>query len=235
MSKVDAWMPLYIAEYTADTTRFTTEQHGAYLLIIMDYWRNGPPPDDDVVLAQVAKLPPARWRAIRKILAPKFKIADGVWKHKRVEIELNKARNMNEQRSIAGKASAAKRWGSGNDDGGVTGDTTDAVTAEARENAPSPSSLQTSLPRPEPLPSPKKNGHSLAQAPFVLPDWIPAEHWNAWVEARKKKRNAPTDYALRLAVRKLENLRDEGYPPAQVLMNAAFNGYTGLWPPKDPR
>lgn len=70
---------------------------------------------------------------------------------------------------------------------------------------------------------------------FELPDWIPADHWNAWVEARTKKRNAPTDYAKHLAVRKLDNLREQGHPPAQVLMASAFNGWSGLFPPLPPR
>lgn len=72
-----------------------------------------------------------------------------------------------------------------------------------------------------------------AQAPFVLPDWVPQDHWRAWVEARTKARKAPTDYAKRLAVLKLENLKEQGYAPAQVLMASAFNGWSGLFPPKE--
>lgn len=68
---------------------------------------------------------------------------------------------------------------------------------------------------------------------FALPDWIPEEHWRAWIEARTKSGKPPTEYAKRLAIKKLENLRDEGHAPAQVLMNAAFNNWSGLFPPKE--
>ena len=41
----------HIGDYLQDTTRLSTEQQGAYLLLIMDYWTNGPLPDDDAALA----------------------------------------------------------------------------------------------------------------------------------------------------------------------------------------
>lgn len=77
-------------------------------------------------------------------------------------------------------------------------------------------------------PNTKKNGHA-----FELPDWIPTEHWNAWIEARTKARKPITDYAKRLAVRKLDNFRDRGHPPAQVLMRSAMNGWADLFEPKE--
>lgn len=55
-------MPLYVGDYLGDTQRLTTEQHGAYLLLILDYWRNGPAPDDDLVLQQITKLNKAGWK-----------------------------------------------------------------------------------------------------------------------------------------------------------------------------
>ena len=92
MSKPDTWMPLYIGDYLQDTTRLSTEQHGAYLLLIMDYWTNGPLPDDDAALAQVTRLQPAAWKKTRPVIARFFSIEDGEWRHKRIDEELESAR-----------------------------------------------------------------------------------------------------------------------------------------------
>ncbi len=91
MSKPDTWMPLYIGDYLQDTTRLTTEQHGAYLLLIMDYWTNGPLPDDDSSLAQVTRMQPAAWKKCRPVMARFFTIVDGEWCHKRIDEEHSKA------------------------------------------------------------------------------------------------------------------------------------------------
>ena len=47
------WMPLYVADYLANTGRLSAAEHGAYLLLIMQYW-TGRLPDDDTQLARIA-------------------------------------------------------------------------------------------------------------------------------------------------------------------------------------
>lgn len=78
-------------------------------------------------------------------------------------------------------------------------------------------------------PKPKR---AARDAPFVLPDWIPRDQWDAWVDARTKRRNPPTNWAKRLAVSRLEELRAKGYAPAVVLAESAFNGWAGLFEPR---
>jgi uncharacterized protein YdaU (DUF1376 family) len=109
----DTWMPLYIGDYLADTSRLTTEQHGAYLLLLMDYWRNGPPPDDEDTLAAIAKLPVSAWRKCAPRLRLFFAIEDGQWHQKRMDAEREKAAGIGGKRKAAGAAGAAKRWGKG--------------------------------------------------------------------------------------------------------------------------
>lgn len=72
-----------------------------------------------------------------------------------------------------------------------------------------------------------------AEAAFVLPEWVPKMQWDAWIEARTKRRNTPTEWAKQLAIIKLEHLKEDGHSPARVLANSAFNGWAGLFPPKD--
>ena len=108
---VSAWMPLYVGDYLGDTQRLTTEQHGAYLLLILDYWRNGPAPDDDAVLQQITKCDAKTWKKHRPAMARLFQVAEGEWRHKRIDAELASAATNAERRSSKAKSAAEARWG----------------------------------------------------------------------------------------------------------------------------
>jgi uncharacterized protein YdaU (DUF1376 family) len=94
------WMPLYVGDYLGDTGHLTTMQHGAYLLLMMHYWRKGELPDDDRQLFKIAKLPLRTWCEYRATLQDFF--YDG-WKHKRIDAELEKMMRVSAKRAIAGQ------------------------------------------------------------------------------------------------------------------------------------
>ena len=94
------WMPLYVGDYLGDTGHLTTAQHGAYLLLMMHYWRKGELPDDDRQLLKITKLPLKTWSDYRPILQDFF---HNGWKHKRIDAELERMMRVSEKRAIAGQ------------------------------------------------------------------------------------------------------------------------------------
>lgn len=103
--KTDIWMPIYIGDYLADTGHLSTTQHGAYLLLMMHYWRKRELPDDDKQLAAIAKLPLRIWLDIKDTIQGFFH--DG-WKHKRIEGELQKRQAVSDKRAEAGAKGGSK-------------------------------------------------------------------------------------------------------------------------------
>lgn len=107
------FMQLYVADYLADTQHLTTEQHGAYLLLLMTMWRNaGSLPNDEKKLARIARVSMKRWHIIAGDVMAFFDISDGRITQKRLSEELQKAVSKSEKRktsgSLGGKAKSLK-------------------------------------------------------------------------------------------------------------------------------
>lgn len=115
--KTDVWMPLWIGAYLADTMKLTTLQHGAYFLLLIAYWRERKPlADVDDELRSITKLERAEWKKVRPVLAPFFKVADGVWWHKRVEAEIAAANARSKKATAKAEKAAQARWGKSDKD-----------------------------------------------------------------------------------------------------------------------
>jgi len=190
--KVDAWMPLWIGAYLADTMKLTTLQHGAYLLLLIAYWRErGPLADDDEELASTVKASPKEWRALRPKLERFFKIGDGVWRHGRADEELVKAMGHKTAAVAKAKAGAEARWAR------ERAKAAGASSGTPPSNAPS---IAQALPRQCPTPTPsllsEESGAdpgSSAPAPPTPPPPSPSR--------KKPKTPMPPDFTASDAVR----------------------------------
>lgn len=104
MSRTDTWMPLYVADYLADTMALSAEEHGAYLLLLMDYWRHGPLLDDDKKLAAIARVDRRSWNnSVGPAVRAYFAVGeDGRLHQKRMDGERQHASDLSAKRRIAG-------------------------------------------------------------------------------------------------------------------------------------
>ena len=100
-----AWMPLHIDDYLADTGHLTGAEHGAYMLMIMHYWQNGGLPENERLIARIARMDAGQWDESRDVLAMLF--GPG-WTHKRIDAELSKADEIIEKRRAAANGRHSK-------------------------------------------------------------------------------------------------------------------------------
>ena len=140
------WMPLYVADYLADTGHLTTLEHGAYLLLIMTYWRRGGLPDDDAQLARIARMTTDEWLNVRSTIVQLFH--DG-WSHKRIDAELARASEKAEKASFAGKRSAEARKGQRTFNGRSTDVPTERQPSQSQSQSQEEPSNEGSKPAPK--------------------------------------------------------------------------------------
>ena len=104
MSKPDTWMPLFIGDYMADTMHLSTEEHGAYLLLLMTAWsRGGKLPSSDSQLAQIARCDRRRWARLKASVLPFFTPDGDSLVQTRLVSEYAKALKINAKQRANGK------------------------------------------------------------------------------------------------------------------------------------
>lgn len=96
-------MQLYVADYLGDTRHLTTEQHGAYLLLLMTMWRSdGRLPNDAKKLARITGCTASRWAKISDDVLAFFEADGDDLTNRRLMFELKKASEKSIKRAEAG-------------------------------------------------------------------------------------------------------------------------------------
>jgi hypothetical protein len=78
----------------------------------------------------------------------------------------------------------------------------------------------------------KQKKPSKRKQEFVFPEWLEPDRdvWDAWIDARKKIKKPATDWAMTLAVARLEEMRKDGHNVRRLLADAAFNNWQDFYP-----
>lgn len=83
-------MPVFTDALIGDTTHLSTEEFGAYCLLLFATWRNNGQPfeDNSCQLARICRVSKERWeKRLRPVLVNFFDLSDGRWHQKRLEKE----------------------------------------------------------------------------------------------------------------------------------------------------
>ncbi|HCO6564576.1 TPA: DUF1376 domain-containing protein [Escherichia coli] len=239
------YMQLYIADYLADTMHLSAEEHGAYLLLMFNYWQTGKPIPKNR-LAKIARLTNERWADVEPSLQEFFCDNGEEWVHLRIEEDLASVREKLTKKSAAGKASVQARRSRKEADvqtkqeRNLTGVQTDVEVVFEHDVNTKATNKDTDkdLKTDPPLNPPRGNRGVKKFDPLdiALPNWISVSLWREWVEFRQALRKPiRTEQGANGAIRELEKFRQRGFSPEQVIRHSIANEYQGLFAPKGVR
>lgn len=239
------YMQLYIADYLADTMHLSAEEHGAYLLLMFNYWQTGKPIPKNR-LAKIARLTNERWADVEPSLQEFFCDNGEEWAHLRIEEDLASVREKLTKKSAAGKASVQARRSRKEADvqtkqeRNLTGVQTDVEVVFEHDVNTKATNKDTDkdLKTDPPLNPPRGNRGVKKFDPLdiALPNWISVSLWREWVEFRQALRKPiRTEQGANGAIRELEKFRQQGFSPEQVIRHSIANEYQGLFAPKGVR
>ena len=239
------YMQLYIADYLADTMHLSAEEHGAYLLLMFNYWQTGKPIPKNR-LAKIARLTNERWADVEPSLQEFFCDNGEEWVHLRIEEDLASVREKLTKKSAAGKASVQARRSRKEADvqtkqeRNLTGVQTDVeVVFEHDVNTKATNKDTDKDLKTDPPLNPTRGNRGVKKfdpLDIALPNWISVSLWREWVEFRQALRKPiRTEQGANGAIRELEKFRQQGFSPEQVIRHSIANEYQGLFAPKGVR
>ncbi|MGE5566180.1 MAG: YdaU family protein [Parcubacteria group bacterium] len=208
-------MQLYVADYLGDTRHLSTEQHGAYLLLLMAMWRaGGRLPNEAGKLARIVGLTKAKWLRMEADILAFFEPADGEITHGRIEKEMQKYSRISTERSEAGRRGGA---------------------AKALKNNKTTVANATDLPKQNPAISEPESDTSRAKALSVRarasrrcpPEWEPSEITGAKLIAE--------GFTAGDLERALTRMRDHEFKTARCDWDAAYRNWVRADKDRQPR
>ena len=214
---------LYIGDYQRDTAHLSVTEHGAYLLMLQHYYATEKHLPVGKALHRMLRAQDKAERDAIDVVVAQFgrETPDGLV-NDRADVEITKAgaqadtnariaREREERRKAEREAHEKSTNRATNDQPNQTPDT--------RHQEPPPGVSGGKPPKPPPV---------------EIPEWVPAEQWQAFVEMRRAKgKRAPfTVAAAKGIVEELGKLREQGQDPEAVLAQSVVNGWSGVFPVK---
>lgn len=177
-SSVDHYMPFFGRDFYASTAMWTAEEVGHYIRLLVIQWDSGGLPAD---LSRLELVSPGVGR-IWPILEPKFPIGDdGLRRNERMEQHRERACELREARSEAGRNGNERRWGDRKTiANGSQTDRKAIANGIAKTSPPNPNPNPNQNPSPTPSQNQETHTHTAGENDFREPGWA-ADEWGRFV------------------------------------------------------
>lgn len=220
------YTPVFGDAYMADTRHLSLQEHGAYFLLMLIAWRspNCALPIDDRRLATMLGVSPSKWAKMRPHVMSFWTQTEHGWEQKRLSNEWKKAQKNSEKKSQAADA----RWNRKPLNNKGTGNA-GAYAEDRPVHMPPIPNIDIEEKKAPNGAQEKKPAVAIAAA---LPDWLPVEAWQGWLDMRKKLRKPPTDRAMKMALDKLDRWRQAGHDIEEILNRSTMNSWVDLYEPR---
>lgn len=220
------YYPHHIGDFDRATRHLTRVERSIYRDLIEVYYDTEQPLtlDLNALCRKVLARSDDERTAVEQALNEFFTKTERGWYHDRCEEVIEEYRNSTSQKSAAGKASAAKR--ALKREQALNGNPTTVETPVEQPNHGTP-------PNQEPRTNNQKPEKKTKAPPPALPDWMPLDSWNGYIEMRKKQKKPPTERAVVLLIGVLGKMRDAGHDIAAILDTSTKNCWTDVYLPKD--
>jgi uncharacterized protein YdaU (DUF1376 family) len=216
MSRHHPWSAFYWDDWATDTAHLSDSEYAIYHRLLTHYYKTQKPllANATSLLRVCLAFTSDQQAAMSSVLSQFFVLKGENYHNKRADSELEKMISISKERRLVGRK------------GGL---------AKARNLLEQKAYQNPTHPQPHIQPQSQEEKSKSKATPselFILPEWIPTESWDGYVEMRKKIRAPLTDRAARLALAELEKLKNQGYSPRGVLDQSVLNDWRGLFPIK---
>jgi uncharacterized protein YdaU (DUF1376 family) len=203
----------HLGDYDGATAHLSWEEDLAYTRLLRAYYRREKPiPANPAETYRLVRaLTATQKRAVTTVLHEFFVEQEDGWHNKRADEEITAYQAQADTNRRIARERIVPRT--------VQRTVHDSSTKRIPNQEPEPLTINQ---------EPKKERK---QPVAALPDWLPEEPWNAWLEVRQKIKAPNTARALSIALKALDDLRGKGFDPSAVLENCTMRGWRGIYPP----
>lgn len=198
----------HLGDYAKDTKHLSLMEHGAFCLLLDYYYATEKPIPDDRCERIANAYADAERTAVRSVLREFFVETPEGWRNVKADAVIAESHG----KSLKAQESAKARWGE--------------TQCERNANASKTQCERNASHKPLAI------SHKKAIQEEVLPEWLPADRWQDFIDHRKAIRKAMTAKARERMLRHLAALKAKGHDVLALMDIAIRSGWQDVYEPK---